>query len=62
MSGRLQELISAYLHGGISVEDEQALRNLLKGDSEARAEFVRAIDMHGELRSRHKISKSFIFL
>ena len=38
MSDRLQELISAYLDGSLSEQDEQTLRQRLKADAAARVE------------------------
>jgi len=51
VSDDLQQRISAYLNGELSAEETEALLRLLGSDPAALTEFVRAMDLHAELRS-----------
>lgn len=50
MNEDLHRLISAYLDGDLADAEAETLRQMLKSDPEALSEFVRAIDLHGEMR------------
>jgi ferric-dicitrate binding protein FerR (iron transport regulator) len=50
MNEDLHRLISAYLDGDLADAEAETLRQTLKSDSEALSEFVRALDLHGEMR------------
>ena len=53
MTDDLQLLISAYLNEELSDAETDALRERLAADPKALSEFVRAIDLHAELRKIH---------
>lgn len=50
MTDDLQRMISAYLDGDLQDADAEILRQTLKSDPEALSEFVRAVDLHAEMR------------
>jgi len=50
VSDDLQSRISAYLNGDLSAGESEALLRLLGSDPAALTEFVRAMDLHAELR------------
>jgi len=50
VSDDLQHRISAYLNGDLSAEESETLLRLLGSDPAALTEFVRAMDLHAELR------------
>jgi ferric-dicitrate binding protein FerR (iron transport regulator) len=53
MTDDLQRLISAYLDGDLQDADAETLRRTLRSDPEALSEFVRAVDLHAEMRKVH---------
>jgi ferric-dicitrate binding protein FerR (iron transport regulator) len=53
MNEDLHRLISASLDGDLSDAEAESLRTTVKSDPEALSEFVRAMDLHGEMRKIH---------